>query len=70
VRLVAPDGRVVVDRERRLGGRGVYVCPEAACAERARRKGGLGRRFRASVEVPGDLAAQVTVEAATAAWKN
>jgi uncharacterized protein len=70
VRLTAKDGRVVIDSERRLGGRGAYVCPSAECAERAVRKGGLARRLRSSAEMPEDLPEQVTVEAATAAWKN
>jgi predicted RNA-binding protein YlxR (DUF448 family) len=63
-------GELVIDRERRLGGRGVHLCPDARCAELARRRGSLGRRLRRAVTVPEDLERRVEVEAATAAWKN
>ena len=46
VRLCAVGGALVIDRERRLGGRGVYLCPSAACAGRARRRGALARRLK------------------------
>ncbi|MFL6041117.1 MAG: YlxR family protein [Gaiellales bacterium] len=61
VRLTARDGILVVDRERRLGGRGAYICPSADCAERARRRGALPRRLRGEVTVPADLAAHIRV---------
>jgi len=44
-----PPTRAVIDRERRLGGRGAYVHPDPACLERAVRRGGLARAFKARV---------------------
>jgi predicted RNA-binding protein YlxR (DUF448 family) len=42
VRVVrTPAGEVRVDRTGKLSGRGAYVCPEAACVERALREGRL-----------------------------
>jgi len=52
----------VIDRERRLGGRGVYLCPSAACAGHARRRGALARRLKCSLTLPADLAEQVRME--------
>ena len=49
VRVAAVNGRAEIDRGRRLGGRGAYLCPDAACARRAERRGGLGRRLRQPV---------------------
>jgi predicted RNA-binding protein YlxR (DUF448 family) len=46
---LADGGRAVFDRERRLGGRGAYVHPDRACLERAIRRGGLARAFKARV---------------------
>ena len=62
VRLCAVGGAVVIDRERRLGGRGVYLCPSAACAGQARRRGALARRLKCSLTLPADLAEQVRME--------
>jgi len=62
VRLCLVGGAVVIDRERRLGGRGVYLCPSAACAGQARRRGALARRLKCSLTLPADLAEQVRLE--------
>src|SRR5262249_31672875 len=45
VRVVASGARVVVDRQRRLPGRGAYVHPRAACVTVA----GLARALRRQV---------------------
>jgi predicted RNA-binding protein YlxR (DUF448 family) len=43
VRVVrTPKGDVRVDLGGKLSGRGAYVCPEAACVDRALREGRLG----------------------------
>ena len=68
VRFTVSDGALVIDAERRLGGRGAYLCPQARCATAARKRGAMQRRLRSPVQVPGNLEEQV--EAATAAWKN
>ena len=55
-------GRLWSIDERRLGGRGVYLCPSAACAGRARRRGALARRLKCALTLPADLAEQVRME--------
>lgn len=67
VRLAVVDGRVEVDREGCLGGRGAWVCPDANCLEQALRKGAgpLRRALRApGVAVDADaLAVSIACEA-------
>ena len=70
MRLGAVDGALVIDRDRRLGGRGVYLCPGETCAGRARRRGALARRLKCALTVPADLAEQVSLERPEAAWKE
>ena len=48
-RFALAGGRVVADEERRLPGRGAYVCSDA-CVERATKRRAWGRAFRAAVE--------------------
>jgi uncharacterized protein len=48
VRIAADGAHLVVDRERRLPGRGAYVHPRAACVTVP----GLARSFRRSVSPP------------------
>jgi predicted RNA-binding protein YlxR (DUF448 family) len=63
VRLVRrADGVVAVDAGARLPGRGAYVCPEAACVERALKSGKLSHAFRAACRPGEEL--QFTVLAA------
>lgn len=52
VRLAATPEGVAVDRERRLPGRGAYVCPGAGCIDAAGERGGrvLRRALRAGDE--------------------
>jgi predicted RNA-binding protein YlxR (DUF448 family) len=47
--VVAPDGQVVVDLDRRLPGRGAHVCPRSLCVEQAIGKNALERAFRRSL---------------------
>jgi uncharacterized protein len=70
VRLCAVDGLLVVDRDRRLGGRGVYVCRDAVCAGYARRRGTLSRKLKCTLTLPADLVEQVSMERPEAAWKD
>jgi uncharacterized protein len=51
LRLVQDAGRAIPDPAQRLPGRGAYVCREAACVERAVRRGGLARSFRRPVSI-------------------
>jgi uncharacterized protein len=46
VRFAAPEGRVLPDAERRRGGRGAWLHRDAACLERAVRRGAFGRALR------------------------
>lgn len=48
----SPEGELVVDHPRRLGGRGAWVCPSARCVARATRKGALARTLGGEVVVP------------------
>ncbi len=68
--MAAVNGRAEIDRGRRLGGRGAYLCPDAACARRAERRGGLGRRLRQPVTGLDDLAARLPVEPPAGAWED
>jgi len=50
LRLVrAPDGAVLPDPQRRLPGRGVYLCYRRACLEQAQRRGQFERGFKQPV---------------------
>ena len=55
-----PDGRVVLDRTGRAGGRGAYLCPDPTCLAKALKKGALARALRTGVPAE-------TAEALTAA---
>ena len=60
VRLVRlPNGTVIADSGTRAAGRGAYVCPDAACVERALTRGRLGHAFKKPSEADPDLAAVV-----------
>jgi predicted RNA-binding protein YlxR (DUF448 family) len=49
VRLVARDGRVVVDAAARLPGRGAWLHPASACLETAISRKAFGRALRTTV---------------------
>jgi predicted RNA-binding protein YlxR (DUF448 family) len=51
LRVVAMDGRVVVDERRRLPGRGAWLHPGPDCLARAERR----RAFPRALKVPGAL---------------
>ena len=46
VRVVARDGRAVVDTAARLPGRGAWVHPDSGCIENAIRRRAFGRALR------------------------
>ncbi|MBQ8580396.1 MAG: YlxR family protein [Oscillospiraceae bacterium] len=49
IRVVrTPDGNVQLDFSGKLSGRGAYICPDAACLQKARKAKSLER----SLEVP------------------
>jgi uncharacterized protein len=70
VRLVVCGGRVEIDRERRSGGRGAYLCPDPACARRAVRRGALARRLRQPVSGLASLEERLRLEPAGTPWKD
>ena len=43
------DGLILVDETGRMNGRGAYICPSAACLEKAFKKHGLDRAFKTTV---------------------
>ena len=49
----------MVDASARAAGRGAYVCPDAACVERALVRGRLAHAFRQPCVASPDLAAAV-----------
>jgi predicted RNA-binding protein YlxR (DUF448 family) len=63
--VLAPDGRLLVDYQKKLPGRGAYTCFDPACIALAGKRGQFARAFRRPVEMPGseellaDLARQI-----------
>jgi uncharacterized protein len=55
VRLVAEGGTVAVDARATRPGRGLYLCPDPACAALARRRKAFARRLSPAVHVSDDL---------------
>ena len=54
VRIVARDGRAVVDTAARLPGRGAWVHPDHGCVENAIRRRAFGRALRvADLDIAG-----------------
>jgi predicted RNA-binding protein YlxR (DUF448 family) len=49
LRYALREGSAVPDPNRRLPGRGAYLCGAADCRERALSRGGFARAFRAPV---------------------
>ena len=70
MRITAAAGTAEVDRERRMGGRGLYLCPDPACARTAVRKGALSRRLRQPVAGGDTLVELIEVEHRSGAWKD
>ena len=51
IRLVkSPDGKVFIDAAKKLPGRGIYICPDLECLERAEKSGILPHSLRAELE--------------------
>ncbi|WP_166865107.1 MULTISPECIES: YlxR family protein [unclassified Salinibacterium] len=55
MRIVARDGRVVVDTAARLPGRGSWVHPHSGCISTAVRRGAFGRALRTAITDTSDL---------------
>lgn len=44
-----PEGEIVYDPTGKRNGRGVYICKNAACLERATKKGGIARSLHMQI---------------------
>ena len=53
------EGRVILDRQRVVPGRGAYACPTVDCLERALTAGRLGRAFRMAVLPPTESVTEI-----------
>ncbi|WP_084143598.1 YlxR family protein [Amycolatopsis taiwanensis] len=53
LRVVARDGRLVVDERRRLPGRGAWLHPEQGCLTKAERRRAFARALRVSGTLDG-----------------
>ncbi len=50
IRLVKnPDGKVFLDTAKKLPGRGVYICPDLDCLERAKKSGIISHSLKAEI---------------------
>ena len=50
VRIACDDGKAVVDRAGSVDGRGVYLCPDAECIRKAKKKHVIQRSFGISAD--------------------
>ncbi|MBQ6775422.1 MAG: DUF448 domain-containing protein [Synergistaceae bacterium] len=51
IRLVkSPEGKIVIDTTKKLPGRGVYICPDLECVERAKKSGILAHALKAEID--------------------
>lgn len=58
IRVVrTPDGEILVDGKGKLSGRGVYICPQKSCLEKAKK----AKRFERSLEteIPEEIYTQL-----------
>ena len=51
IRIVrSPEGQAVIDIAKKLPGRGVYICPDSDCIERAKKSGSLARALGINID--------------------
>ena len=51
IRLVkSPEGKIFIDVAKKLPGRGVYICPDPECLEKAKKTGILERVLKAEID--------------------
>lgn len=60
VRIACYEGNVSLDPTGKAKGRGVYLCPDRACMEKARKKRALQRSFR--TEIPSEQIEHIFAE--------
>ena len=49
IRIACYEGKISVDPAGKAKGRGVYICPDAGCMEKARKKRALQRNFEMNI---------------------
>jgi len=49
IRIAAYEGRVSIDRTGKAKGRGIYLCPDKECMEKARKKKSLSRGLKTDI---------------------
>ena len=49
VRIACYEGEVIVDPSGKAKGRGVYLCPDKECMEKARKRRSLQRNFEVEI---------------------
>jgi uncharacterized protein len=70
VRFAVDAEMIVLDRAKRLPGRGAYVCPDQACARQAIRRGAFPRRLRVAATAADGLEQRLQVERGPVVWEN
>lgn len=50
IRIVATEDGLAVDPEKKMNGRGVYVCPNKECIMTARKNNGLKRSLKRNID--------------------
>lgn len=51
--IVTPEGSIELDKTGKKNGRGAYICPNAACLEKAVKTKGLDKSLK--ISVPSDI---------------
>jgi len=70
VRLAVAGDAIVADRDRRLPGRGAYVCPDRSCLRQALTRGALPRRLRVPATAATGLEGRLGLEGEPGVWEN
>lgn len=60
VRIACYEGKISVDPTGKAKGRGVYLCPDLHCMEKARKKRALQRNFE--MEIPAETIEKIFAE--------
>ena len=63
IRVVrTPEGQICLDEKGKMSGRGVYICPDAKCLEKARKAKRLERSLETAIpdEVYDDLSEKIS----------
>ena len=50
IRIAATENGLVIDPEKKLNGRGVYVCPDKDCIMSARKNNGFKRSLKRNID--------------------